>query len=63
MRTTLDLPDPLFRRLKARAALDGMSLKDLIARYVVAGLDGVTGAPDASATALPRSSSSFRRMT
>jgi putative ABC transport system ATP-binding protein len=26
MRTTLDLPDPLFRRLKSRAALDGVSL-------------------------------------
>ena len=38
MRTTLDLPDPVFRRLKARAALEGLSLKDLIGRYVAAGL-------------------------
>ena len=38
MRTTLDLPDPVFRRLKAQAALEGLSLKDLIARYVTAGL-------------------------
>ncbi len=44
MRTTLDLPDPLFRRLKARAALEGLSLKDLIARFVIAGLQG-TDAP------------------
>ncbi len=38
MRTTLDLPDPLFRSLKARAAMDGTSLKDLVVRLVQAGL-------------------------
>jgi len=44
MRTTLDLPDPLFRKLKSRAALEGLKLKDLIARYVARGLDeGVSG--------------------
>ena len=39
MRTTLDLPESLFRRLKSRAALEGLPLKDLIARYVAAGLE------------------------
>ncbi len=39
MRTTIDLPDELFRRAKARAALDGLKLKDLIAAYVAQGLD------------------------
>ncbi|MFO1192112.1 MAG: hypothetical protein U1F00_08120 [Rhodoferax sp.] len=29
MRTTLDLPDALMRHLKARAALEGRSLRDL----------------------------------
>lgn len=38
MRTTIDLPDDLFREVKARAALNGMKLTDLIARYVAAGL-------------------------
>ncbi len=38
MRTTLDLPDAVFRQLKSRAALEGLSLKDLIARYVANGL-------------------------
>jgi hypothetical protein len=38
MRTTLDLPDPLFRSLKARAAMDGTSLKDLLVRLVQRGL-------------------------
>ena len=30
MRTTIELPDPLFRRAKATAALRGTSLKDLV---------------------------------
>jgi predicted DNA-binding ribbon-helix-helix protein len=30
MRTTIDLPDPLFRELKMAAAQRGTSLKDLI---------------------------------
>ena len=30
MRTTLDLPDPLLRELKTRAARNGQSLKSLI---------------------------------
>jgi hypothetical protein len=30
MRTTVDLPDPLFRRAKATAAIRGVSLKDLM---------------------------------
>jgi hypothetical protein len=38
MRTTLDLPDPLFRTLKAQAALQGRSLKDLVVSYVERGL-------------------------
>lgn len=32
MRTTIDLPDPLFRKAKALAALQGSSMKDLIVR-------------------------------
>ncbi|MBL9172626.1 MAG: hypothetical protein JNL10_03750 [Verrucomicrobiales bacterium] len=31
MRTTVELPDDLFRQAKARAALQGQSLKDLVA--------------------------------
>ena len=34
MRTTVDLPDPLFRRTKALAAARGSSMKDLIIRAV-----------------------------
>lgn len=38
MRTTLELPDPLFREVKSRAAQQGMKLKDLLAQYIEAGL-------------------------
>jgi hypothetical protein len=34
MRTTIDLPDDLFRQAKARAALQGRSLKELVAESV-----------------------------
>lgn len=34
MRTTIDLPDPVLRRLKAAAALEGISLKEIILRAV-----------------------------
>lgn len=40
MRTTLDLPDPIFRDLKSRAAQEGVKLKDLVQEYIVAGLRG-----------------------
>lgn len=38
MRTTLDLPDELFRQVKAKAAIEGAKLKDLLTRYVENGL-------------------------
>ena len=54
MRTTLDMPDPLFRELKARAALQGRKLKELITSYIEAGLYG-QGATEQPATRPPRS--------
>jgi hypothetical protein len=48
MRTTIDLPDPLFRRAKARAALSGLTLKELITRWVERGLREDEGPPAAS---------------
>jgi hypothetical protein len=38
MRTTIDLPDELLRQAKAKAAIHGIKLKDLITRYVEQGL-------------------------
>lgn len=40
MRTTIDLPDPLFREMKIRAAQQGVKLKELAANYIEAGLRG-----------------------
>jgi hypothetical protein len=33
MRTTVDIPDSLYRRLKLAAALRGCSIKDLMLRF------------------------------
>jgi len=41
MKTTIDIPDELFRAAKAKAALEGRKLKDL----VVEGLQQVVAAP------------------
>ena len=38
MRTSIDFPDSLFRHLKAQAALQGMSLKDLVLGLIEKGL-------------------------
>ena len=42
MRTTVDIPDPTYRQLKAKAALRGCSVKELILRGVEAELNGET---------------------
>ena len=42
MRTTVDIPDPTYRRLKTRAAQDGCSVKELILRGVKQELQGST---------------------
>jgi len=34
MRTTVDIPDPLYRELKSKAAIEGRSVKELILRGV-----------------------------
>ena len=40
MRTTIELPEDLFRRIKARAALQGRPLKDLVAEGLTLLLQG-----------------------
>jgi hypothetical protein len=56
MRTTLELPDPLFARLKARASSQRVTLKQLLHSYVEQGLN--TPPPEApvkrSGATLPR---------
>jgi hypothetical protein len=43
MRTTVDIPDPTYRKLKAKAALRGCSVKELILHGVEAELKGERG--------------------
>ena len=38
MRTTIDIPDEVFRQLKAKAALNGQSLRELLTAFIRAGL-------------------------
>ena len=38
MRTTIDLPDPLLRKVRTRAVQQGVKLKDLVTKYLEAGL-------------------------
>jgi hypothetical protein len=40
MRTTVDIPDPVYRRLKTEAAHRGCSVKELVLRGVKAELEG-----------------------
>jgi len=56
MRTTLELPDPLFARLKARAASEHLTLKQLLKSYVEQGLNAMPERPSQkrSAQTLPR---------
>ena len=56
MRTTLDLPEPLLRRLKASAALEGTTLKQFMRDVIERGLRTPverTSAPDRRAESLP----------
>jgi len=58
MRTTLELPDPLFARLKARAALEGTTLKQLLRSFVEQGLE----ASDLQAAGRPRRAADLPRI-
>ena len=40
MRTTVDIPDPLYRRLKATAALRGCTVKEVLVTMVTREMEG-----------------------
>lgn len=46
MRTTVDIPDDLYRTLKARAGLSGVTLRQLVQRLIEQGLRSSTGEVD-----------------
>lgn len=52
MRTTLELPDILFKHLKTRAAMEGSTLRDLVVQLVERGLQAPV-ASEAAPAALP----------
>ncbi len=56
MRTTLDLPDDLFRRLKAHAALHGKTLRELFLELTQRELGNAV-----ASTETPRASSPMGR--
>jgi plasmid stability protein len=47
MRTTIDLPDGLYRQLKARAALEGRPVKALLNALLLQALTRATPDPEA----------------
>lgn len=53
MRTTVDIPDPVYRQLKSKAALRGCSVKQLILHGVEAELAGDICKPAGNRIALP----------
>ena len=53
MRSTFDLPDELMRQLKARAALEGRSLRDLLLELIERGLNAPALAADPKPSGLP----------
>jgi len=65
VRTTLELPDPLFARLKARAASERVTLKQLLHSYVEQGLNTAqpVGTLPRSAGTLPQLKGGFRMNT
>jgi predicted DNA-binding ribbon-helix-helix protein len=42
MRTTLELPDPLFKHLKTMAAIEGITLRELVVNVLERGLQAPT---------------------
>ena len=53
MRTTLDLPDPIFRDLKIKAAQKGVTMKELLQTLVERGLYGPPEKPKPVRSPLP----------
>ncbi|MEY2861741.1 MAG: hypothetical protein RL392_2199 [Pseudomonadota bacterium] len=55
MRTTLDLPDPILRELKTRAASNGQSLKDLLNELIQRAmcLPALAASPTVAANSVP----------
>ena len=53
MRTTIDLPENLYRTLKARAGLSGITMRQLVQQLIEQGLRGPRNEPARSRHAPP----------
>jgi hypothetical protein len=53
MRTTIDLPENLYRSLKARAGLSGITLRELVQQLIEQGLRSPRGEPSVRRHAPP----------
>ena len=53
MRTTVDIPDPMYRQLKSKAAQQGRSVKDLILHGVETELNGAKSGRTKGRVTLP----------
>jgi hypothetical protein len=45
MRTTLDIPDEVYRRLKVKAAMEGETLREIALRGILREIESVEGNP------------------
>ncbi|MGO9339475.1 MAG: hypothetical protein ACLPY1_18405 [Terracidiphilus sp.] len=45
MRTTLEIPDEVYRRLKIKAAVDGQTIREIALRGILREIDGAATKP------------------
>jgi plasmid stability protein len=45
MRTTLDIPDQVYRRLKIKAAVEGQTVREIALRGILREIDGASTKP------------------
>jgi len=53
MKTTIEIPEPLFRQAKAKAAMDGITLRDLFVRGLQLAVQTSTETPAKQRTNFP----------
>jgi hypothetical protein len=64
MKTTIEIPEPLFRQAKAKAAMDGLTLRDLFVRGLQLAVQTPSTTPKHRATfPLIRAAKSAPRLT
>lgn len=62
MKTTIEIPDPLFRKAKSRAAASGQTLKELVTQALQEKLSGNAGTTRSSEPEWMRGFGKLRRL-